>query len=65
MRHILLIASYTVRDEIRRKTLILMLLAAMFFILLGRGCSTSSLMVNGENLGPGLVQQSLGVLFYN
>jgi ABC-type transport system involved in multi-copper enzyme maturation permease subunit len=65
MRYILLIAVYTLRDEIRRKTLVLMLLVSFGCILLGRGCAHSSLMVNGENLGAGLVRQSLGLLFFN
>lgn len=52
---IIRIAEYTLADEIRQKSFIIMFIVCAVFVFFVRGCYQGDYMVNGQSLDPGTV----------
>ena len=53
--HIIRIAKYTLADEVRQKSFVIMFVICAIFVFLVRGCYQGNYMVNGQSLDPGTV----------
>jgi ABC-type transport system involved in multi-copper enzyme maturation permease subunit len=59
------IAKYTITDEIRQKSFIVMFVICAVFIFLIRGCFQGNYMVNGQALDPGTVIRTVSKLTFH
>ncbi len=59
------IAKYTLLDEVRQKSLIIMFIICALFIFLIRSCYSGNYMVNGQTLDPGTVVQMMSKITFH
>jgi ABC-type transport system involved in multi-copper enzyme maturation permease subunit len=59
------IAKYTIMDEIRQKSLIIMFVICALFIFLMRSCYSGNYMVNGQTLDPVTVIQMMSKITFH
>jgi len=62
---ILKIGRYTIRDHVRQKSFIVMLLIGAAFVFFTRSCYQGNYMVNGQTLGAGTVSVSIAKMSFH
>lgn len=62
---ILKIARYTLADEVRQKSLVVLFLVCVLFVFLSRGCYQGSYMVNGQALNAGTVTGAVSKMVFH
>lgn len=62
---IISIAKYTLTDQVRQKSFIIMLIICILAILLVRGCYSGSVMVNGQTLDADTVIRVMSKVIFH
>jgi ABC-type transport system involved in multi-copper enzyme maturation permease subunit len=62
---IIKIAKYTIADEVRQRSFVVMFVICAFFIFLIRGCYHGSYMMNGQEVGAGEIVRMVSKMTFN
>ncbi len=65
LRPIIRIAKYTLADEVRQRSFVVMFVMCVIFVFLTRGCYQGNYMVNGQALDAGAIVGAVSKVIFH